>query len=310
MRAVAAGIAAVGCIAAGTAAAAGHKAPRAAAELPAPIPPQRREPRPPPGAEAAAMRAMAGYNAVAPRAALVFDVKSGKTLFSLNPGTAMPIASLTKMMTALLIAERHGPTEQVLISDKAGSVPGSRIGVLPKGKSVPLGPVFAGMLLVSGNDAAEALAEHDAGSELRFVKRMNRRAGQLGMGCTHYTTPHGLQDEGNYSCARDLATLARADLGNTWIRQTARLKKAVFPFPIKGGRLELANNDYFVQRCLAQIPGAVVTGLKTGYTDPAGRCYVVTAKLAGREVGVVLLHSPDPMAEVPMLLARGFAAPG
>jgi serine-type D-Ala-D-Ala carboxypeptidase (penicillin-binding protein 5/6) len=280
------------------------------APLPAPRMPQRREPQPPPGAQEAAMRAMAGYNAVAPRATLVFDVKTGKSLFSLNAETAMPIASLTKMMTALLIAERHSPAEQMLISEKAASVPGSRIGVLPKGKSVPLGPVFAGMLLVSGNDAAEALAEHDAGSEMQFVARMNHRAKRLGMGCTHYTTPHGLQDEGNYSCARDLATLARADLGNTWIRQTAALKKAVFPFPIKGGKLEVSNNDYFVQRGLPQIPGAVVTGLKTGYTDPAGRCYVVTAKLGGRQVGVVLLHSPDPMAQVPMLLARGFAAPG
>jgi D-alanyl-D-alanine carboxypeptidase (penicillin-binding protein 5/6) len=278
--------------------------------LPAPRLPQRRKPEPPPGAAEVALRAMAGYNAVAPRAALVFDVKTGEPLFSLNGETAMPVASLTKMMTALLIAEGHSPTEQVLISEKAASVPGSRIGVLPKGKSVPLGPVFVGMLLVSGNDAAEALAEHDAGSELRFVKRMNHRAKELGMGCTHYTTPHGLQDEGNYSCAQDLAMLARADLDNTWIRQTAGLKKVVFPFPIKGGKLEVANNDYFVQRGLPQIPGAVVTGLKTGYTDPAGRCYVITARRGGREIGVVLLHSPDPMAQVPALLARGFAAPG
>jgi serine-type D-Ala-D-Ala carboxypeptidase (penicillin-binding protein 5/6) len=251
--------------------------------------------------------AASNYDAVAPRAAIVFDVATGKPLWQLNPGQPMPIASLTKMMTALLIAERHAPGEQLPISRKAAKVPGSRIGVLPAGKRVPLGPVFVGMLLVSGNDAAEALAEYDAGSEAAFVRRMNRRAKTLGMTCTHYSSPHGLQDKGNYSCARDLATLAEADLANPWIRDTVALRKAKFPFPIDGGKLDVANNDYFVQRGLRQIPGAVVTGLKTGYTAPAGRCYVVTAELGGRELGVVLLHSPDPLHQVPMLLARAFA---
>lgn len=247
------------------------------------------------------------YDAIAPRAGIVFDVATGKALWQLNPGQPMPIASLTKMMTALVIAERHSPGEQLLISRKAAGVPGSRIGVLPVGKRVLLEPVFVGMLLVSGNDAAEALAEDDAGSEAAFVRRMNRRAKALGLSCTRYSSPHGLQDKGNHSCARDLATLARADLGNPWIRETVARRKASFPFPTERGKLEVANNDYFVQRGLSQIPGAVVTGLKTGYTNPAGRCYVVTAQLGGRELGVVLLHSPDPLRQVPLLLARGFA---
>jgi D-alanyl-D-alanine carboxypeptidase (penicillin-binding protein 5/6) len=258
-------------------------------------------------AKRGAVRATNNYDAVAPRAALVFDVTTGEPLWQLNAGQRMPIASLTKMMTALIIADRHLPTETMMISPKAAQTPGSAIGLLPAGKRVPLEPVFVGMLLVSGNDAAEALAENDSGTEAAFVQRMNRRAKAMGLTCTHYSTPHGLQDKGNYSCARDLAKLAQADLADPWIRQVAELRKAKYPFPIKGGKLELANNDYFVQRGLRDIPGSRVTGLKTGYTDPAGRCYVVTATLDGRELGVVLLHSPDPLRQVPMLLGRAFA---
>jgi D-alanyl-D-alanine carboxypeptidase (penicillin-binding protein 5/6) len=259
-------------------------------------------------ASRSAARASHNYDAIAPRAALVFDVGTGEPLWQLNPTQRMPIASLTKMMTALIIADRHQPAETMMISPRAAHTPGSAIGVLPAGKRVPLGPVFTGMLLVSGNDAAEALAEDDSGTEAAFVQRMNRRARAMGLGCTHYSTPHGLRDQANYSCARDLAKLARADLENPWIRQIADLRKAKYPFPIKGGKLDLANNDYFVQRGLRDIPGSRVTGLKTGYTDLAGRCYVVTATLGGRELGVVLLHSPDPLHQVPMLLGRAFAA--
>jgi D-alanyl-D-alanine carboxypeptidase (penicillin-binding protein 5/6) len=259
-------------------------------------------------ASRSAARATHNYDAVAPRAALVFDVNTGKPLWQLNATQRMPIASLTKMMTALIIAGRHQPTETLMISPQAAHTPGSAIGLLPAGKRVPLEPVFVGMLLVSGNDAAAALAEDDSGTEAAFVQRMNRRAKTMGLGCTHYSTPHGLEDKGNYSCARDLAKLAQADLANPWIRSVADLRKAKYPFPIKGGKLELANNDYFIQRGLRDIPGSRVTGLKTGYTDPAGRCYVVTATLGGRELGVVLLHSPDPLRQVPMLLGRAFAS--
>jgi D-alanyl-D-alanine carboxypeptidase (penicillin-binding protein 5/6) len=258
-------------------------------------------------AKRGATRATHNYDAVAPRAALVFDVTTGKPLWQLNPTQRMPIASLTKMMTALIIADRHQPTETLMISPRAAHTPGSAIGLLPAGKRVPLEPVFVGMLLASGNDAAAALAEDDSGTEAAFVQRMNRRAKAMGLTCTHYSSPHGLQDKGNYSCAHDLAKLARADLANPWIRSVTDLRKAKYPFPIAGGKLELANNDYFVQRGLRDIPGSRVTGLKTGYTDPAGRCYVVTATLGGRELGVVLLHSPDPLRQVPILLGRAFA---
>ena len=243
-----------------------------------------------------------------PAAGILFDVDTGEVLWARNPGDERPIASLTKMMTALLIAERHRPGERVMISAKAPGVEGSRIGVLKPGRRVPLDGLFLGLLLASGNDAAVALAEHDAGTVGAFVKRMNRRAEVMGLGCTRFAGPAGLQDTGNASCAYDLAALARADLANDWVASVTRRRSAEVPFPVKGGTLSLANNHYFAQRGIAGVRRAEVTGLKTGLTNGAGRCYVTTARLGKRHLGVVLLDSPDPLRQVPLLLRAGFRA--
>jgi D-alanyl-D-alanine carboxypeptidase len=245
-----------------------------------------------------------------PAAGILFDVDSGEVLWARNPAEERPIASLTKIMTALVVAERHGPGERVLVSEKAPGVEGSRIGLLKAGTKVPLGGLFLGLLMVSGNDAAVALAEHDAGTVNGFVDQMNRRAELLGLNCSLFAGPAGLQDTGNHSCAYDLAAMARAALADPWIASVTRRRSAEVPFPVKGGTLSLANNHYFVQRGLRDVPKAQVTGLKTGLTNGAGRCYVTTAKLGGRHLGVVLLDSPDPLRQVPRLLAAGFAATG
>src|SRR5689334_3556377 len=105
--------------------------------------------------------------------------------------------------------------------------------------------------MISANDAAVALAEHDAGSVGAFVKDMNRRAEAMGLTCTHFTTPNGLRDRGNYSCPLDLAVLARADLADRRIAAIASTRYAKPPFPIKGKHLYLTNNHYFLQRGLA-----------------------------------------------------------
>jgi D-alanyl-D-alanine carboxypeptidase (penicillin-binding protein 5/6) len=243
-----------------------------------------------------------------PAAGMLFDVSTGEVLWELNPDVKRPIASLTKMMTALMIAERHSPREKVMISSEAAHFPESGVGVLPEGRRVRLKALFAGLILASGNDAAVALAEHDAGTVEKFAKRMNTRAAQLGLSCSRFISPHGLYDKSNYSCARDLAGLARADLANPQVRKVVAMQRATLPFPIKGGKLHLTNNHYFVQQGLPRIPGARVTGLKTGYTAPAGRCYVVTARRGKRELGVVLLDSRDPLTQVPKLLLAGFRA--
>jgi serine-type D-Ala-D-Ala carboxypeptidase (penicillin-binding protein 5/6) len=228
-----------------------------------------------------------------PEAGVMFDVDSGEILWQRRPYRELPIASLTKMMTALLIAERHRPGEMVMITDEALAYEGSGVGVLPGGKKVRLEPMLNGLLLVSGNDAAIALAQHDAGNVDEFVKRMNTQAVRMGLTCTRFTSPHGLQDEGNYSCPIDLAELARADLANPRIREIAGSLHARFAFPIKGGFLDLYNNNPFIQN---GTPG--MTGLKTGYTEAAGRCYVMTRKVAGRHIGVVLLDSPHPLPQI------------
>ena len=239
-----------------------------------------------------------------PKAGILFDVETGEVLWARHPQRELPIASLTKMMTAYLIARRHRPDERVPISGKAVKTGGSMVGVLPKGGKVPLGSLLKGLLLVSGNDAATALAEHDAGSVGRFVSRMNRTASQLGLRCTRYSSPHGLVDAGNHSCPADLAVLARADLANARIAAITRTNSEVVAVPgAPDDSVELFNNNPFIR---AGDP--TITGLKTGYTDAAGRCYVTTAERGGRQLGVVLLDSPDPLRQVPKLLELGAKA--
>jgi D-alanyl-D-alanine carboxypeptidase (penicillin-binding protein 5/6) len=238
-----------------------------------------------------------------PRAGILFDVESGRILWQHDPGRELPIASLTKMISALIIARRHQPDERVLITPQALAYQGSGVGVLPKGKKVPLRDLFLGLLLVSGNDAAIALAQHDSGSVPAFVRRMNRWRRRLGLHCSHFSSPSGILDQHNFSCPRDLAALARADLANPWIRRVVATRQARFRFPVKGHYLDLYNNNPFI---IEGMDG--ITGLKTGYTLAAGRCYVITQKVGGHELGVVLLNTPNPLDQVPALLRAGAKA--
>jgi D-alanyl-D-alanine carboxypeptidase len=238
-----------------------------------------------------------------PRAGVLFDVGTGRVLWRRNPQRALPIASLTKMMTALLVVEREDAHDRVRITRRATSTAGSAVGVLPKGRKVQLEALLNGLLLVSGNDAAVALAQHSAGTVTRFVDLMNARADELGLGCTRFSTPHGLRDEGNHSCAADLASLARADLHLRRIRRIVRRHRAILHFPIKGGRLFLYNNNPLMRQGYKGV-----TGLKTGYTDKAGRSIVATVRRGDVELGVVLLHSYDPATQARKLFERGFRA--
>ncbi len=238
-----------------------------------------------------------------PRAGILFDVRTGRVLWKHDPRRRLPIASLTKMLTALIVARRDRPGERALITRKALAYQGSGVGVLPRGKRVSVRDLLYGLLLVSGNDAAIALAQHDSGSVGAFVERMNAWRRRLGLRCSHFSTPSGIVDKGNYSCPRDLAALARADLADPWIRRVVATRHARFPFPVKGGFLDLYNINPFV---LARMKG--ITGVKTGYTAAAGRCYVITRKVGRRELGVVLLHSPNPLDQVPALLRAGARA--
>jgi serine-type D-Ala-D-Ala carboxypeptidase (penicillin-binding protein 5/6) len=206
------------------------------------------------------------------------------------------------MMTALVVVERSAPDDKVRVTKEALAYRGSGIGLLPKGKRVKLETMLNGLLLPSGNDAAIALAQRQSGTVARFVERMNTRARDLGLECTRFSSPDGFVDAGNHSCAIDLAAMARAVLDQPRLARIVRRRRALLPFPIKGGRLYLNNNNPLVR---TGYPG--VLGIKTGYTDAAGRCLVAAARRSGRRLGVVLLRSPDPARQATQLLNRGFA---
>ena len=235
-----------------------------------------------------------------PRAGLVFDLRTGEVLWRRRPRSRFPIASLTKIMTALLVAELTSPREQVRIDFDALLYQGSGVGRLPEGRRVPIDALLHGLMLVSGNDAAIALADHVARSEIRFVRMMNRRARQLRLGCTRFVSSHGLE-AGNRSCVADLAALTRLAMRQRRIAAAVRKREAALRFPIRGGRLFLNNTNPLLR---SRYPGTI--GLKTGYTAPAGRCFVAVVRRRGRTLGVVLLGSPNPSAQARRLLGAAF----
>jgi D-alanyl-D-alanine carboxypeptidase len=238
------------------------------------------------------------------KSGLLFDVNTGRVMWRHDSEHVLPIASLTKMMTARLLVEQHQRGERVLVTAAAVHYSGSGVGLLPFHKNVPLETMLYGLMLPSGNDAAIALAQHVAGSERRFIAMMNARARAMDLRCTHFTTVSGLQDRGNYSCAADLAILARAVLTQPLLGKIVATAHAVLPFPIKGGKIYLNNNNPLLR---LGYPGT--NGVKTGFTNAAGRCLVATARRGRRWLGVVLLRSGDPPDQARKLLSAGFASP-
>jgi serine-type D-Ala-D-Ala carboxypeptidase (penicillin-binding protein 5/6) len=238
-----------------------------------------------------------------PRSGLMFDLDTGRVLWRRDPTRVLPIASLTKMMTALVVADRVPPVARVLITKQALHYTGSGVGVLPRGRWIDVTTMLYGLLLPSGNDAAIALAQRAAGTVRRFVGLMNARAHAMGLECTHFTSPSGIVDRGNHSCAGDLAAMARAVLREGRLAKIVRTRAIVRRFPIKGHKLYLYNNNPLLR---AGYRGT--TGVKTGYTDAAGRCLVATVRRGPIHLGIVLLHSPDPGGQAQRLLDRGFRA--
>lgn len=236
---------------------------------------------------------------------LLFDVRTGRVLWARDPEQILPIASLTKMMTALVVVDHARRNASVLITRQALDYSGSGVGLLPLGKRVPVQTLLYGLLLPSGNDAAIALAQDVTGTQARFVAIMNARARAMGLRCTHFASVSGIVDQGNRSCAADLAILAHAVLKRPLLAQIVGSASATLPFPIKGGKLYLYNNNPLLR---LGYPGA--DGVKTGYTVAAGPCLVATARHGRKWLGVVLLHSADPSGQAQELLNAGFAALG
>ncbi len=235
-------------------------------------------------------------------AGLLFDVGTGRVLWERNAANALPIASLTKMMTALVVADHAPPGAPVLITHDALNYSGSGVGVLPLGKHVPVETLLYGLLLPSGNDAANALADHVAHTRANFIAMMNAEATRLGLSCSHFDTVSGIVDQGNYSCATDLATIAHAVLLQPRLAKIVGSRSAILPLPIKGGKVYLYNNNPLL---LSRYPG--IDGVKTGYTKIAGACLVATARRGHTWLGVVLLHSNNPAVQAQNLLNAAFA---
>lgn len=236
-----------------------------------------------------------------PSAGLLVDLSSGRVLWQLHPHARLHIASLTKMMTALIAVDSDPPRTSVLVRHDDVEVPGSKVGVLPVGRHVSLESMLYGLMLPSGNDAAYAIAETVAGTAARFVARMNDEAARLGLGCTRYASPSGYVNAHNYSCAADLAMLAHLDLARARIARIARTHYAAIPFPIRGHKLYLTNNNP-----LFRYRYRGLTGLKTGYTEAAGRCLVATATRHRVSLVAVVLDSPAPANQARALLNDGF----
>jgi D-alanyl-D-alanine carboxypeptidase len=207
------------------------------------------------------------------------------------------------MMTAVIVDARTRPGDRVLISRQAVHYTGSGVGVLPFKHHASVLTLLYGLLLPSGNDAAIALAQHVAGTQRRFIGLMNSDARRLGLTCTHFNSVSGIVDQGNYSCARDLARLAHVLLQRPLLARIVSTRSAVMPLPVKGGKVYLYNNNPLL---VTHFPGT--DGVKTGYTVAAGRCLVVTVHRGRRHLGAVLLNSADPPDQAKQLFTLAFRA--
>jgi D-alanyl-D-alanine carboxypeptidase (penicillin-binding protein 5/6) len=220
-------------------------------------------------------------------AAIVIDAKTGERLYAKNPGDERAIASTTKLMTALLTLERAEPGAVFTMPPYASSPVESKLG-LQTGERMTVRDLLRAMMLPSANDAAYDLAVNISGSEDEFVDQMNERASSLGLDDTHYSTPVGLDDPGNYSSARDLADLTRRLLRNRTFARVVDMESA----QLESGSMPRT----VVNRNTLVLEYPWVTGVKTGHTLEAGYVLVGSATARGASVVSVVLGTPSEAA--------------
>lgn len=236
--------------------------------------------------------------------AILIDAQSGAVLFEADADEPMPPASITKIMTMLLVLEAIGRGEcsmsdTVTASAHAVSMGGSQIW-LKENEQMTVEELFKATAIGSANDAAMALAEHIAGSEEAFVALMNARAKELGMENTVFKNPTGLDAEGHVSTARDIALMSKALLTH----EEARKYSSVWMDSLRGGATQLVNTNKLVRF----YEGCI--GLKTGTTDGAGSCLSAAAERNGLTLISVVMHCPtskERFADARKLLDFGFA---
>lgn len=232
------------------------------------------------------------------RAAYLLDLNNNQVLYAKNPDERLPMASTTKITTAVLALQHSHLSDLVTVSQNAATIGESTMG-LRQGERVTVRQLLYGLLLNSGNDAAIALAEHVAGTEARFVRMMNALARSLHMRNTHYVTPHGLDAPGHYSSARDLAIIARYALRDPTFRRIVATESYYVP-PTRHNRAHWLAN---VNHVMYWYPG--VDGVKPGDTDNAGLCQVVAVNRDGKHLLAVLLNTPNLIDDIRNLLNFG-----
>ncbi len=229
------------------------------------------------------------------QAAILIHADTGQVLFSKNADSRMLIASTTKIMTALVVLQHCSPDEQVKILPEYTSVEGSSM-YLKAGETYTVRDLLYGMLLVSGNDAATALACHCGGSIAGFAQMMNDEAAQLGLCNSSFKNPHGLDADDHYSSAEDLAIITSAAMKIPLFAQIVGTKSYTL------GEQTYINHNKLLWNCEGTL------GVKTGYTTAAGRSLVSCAERDGLKLICVTLSDPDDWEDHKALYDWGFAA--
>ncbi|MGJ4850779.1 D-alanyl-D-alanine carboxypeptidase family protein [Bacillota bacterium Meth-B3] len=233
------------------------------------------------------------------RAMILIERASGRVLCEHNADELLPIASITKVMTALLAIEHCDQTDIVTVGRNASGVSGTSL-YLGLGERLTLKQLLLGLMLRSGNDAAVALAEHVAGDEEAFVRLMNERAAMLGVQA-HFANPHGLDDENHVATARAMALIANEAMDYPAFRALARTREARIPWSGNPYERALTNKN----KLLWTYEGA--TGVKTGFTGKAGRCLIFSAERDGMELLGVVLNCGQWFEAAAQLMDWGFA---
>lgn len=234
--------------------------------------------------------------------AIVIDAVSGEVLYESNAYERRPMASTTKIMSALLALESGGLDEPFVADSDAIKVEGSTMG-LQEGDIVTQRALVCGMLLPSGNDAANATAVHVAGSVEKFVVMMNERARDMGLKDTHFVTPSGLDDDtdDHYSTAYDMAVLTSYALQNKDFAEICSQKYIKLSFGNPPYERWLTNTNKLLGSCDGVI------GVKTGFTDKARRCLVSACERDGAKLICVTLNDPDDWQDHANLYDYAFA---
>lgn len=236
---------------------------------------------------------------VSAKSAVLIEAESGRVLYQKNAFIRLPMASTTKIMTAIVAIERGDLGKTVTVAKEAVGVEGSSIYLEPNEKLTLESLVWA-LLLQSANDAATAIAIEVGGSVEGFAKMMNEKADELGLTATHFTNPHGLDDEDHYTSAYDLARIAAYALSNETFRTICSTYKKTIPHGEDGTRVLINHN-----KLLRLYDGAI--GVKTGFTKRSGRCLVGAAERDGLTLVSVTLSAPDDWNDHKEMLDFGFS---